>query len=551
MDLFFAEFWEIWHSYSTYFKAHVDNLEKVAELLVTLKIADCSVMSDGKTFLQTDKDLLIGKTVIELSGNRQEASIKFEANDVTEAELTPYANETWLICSNFLCGEARFLQEEAVSSQSSTGKELPAAHLRSFLRPIYLVRDGERITIIYPVITFYQTGVLIVSFRMMSPDKPIEIRKFITNYVNIHEFSYDYAMVPIAISALAPEACQIYQNSNDNLLKRLIFLKNKEINRKALSILAQKVDLDDFDFEMTPLSSAGSKEDITSIVQTIFTIIGFLVKKPTSKFEFLLKGVSNLPKLGSYWSGRPHVYIIKHNNQQDTASLNEELHKESFGRILARIPEAEGDFSVFIPQSNRTLDDFSAYITLSMTLWVWSNKGLENKQDLVANNIGGLIYERQVQIELLEYGFMLHKSLAEKSCELKNYSDLLSTRRALSELKSKMLEVTPYGEVRELLNPGWEKMNLAAVQNQISENLSILDSEIKFIESKQGDSLRFFMAMFSLIASASFAKSVVSPAWIVLDLWLPMDENWAELFLVLMSSVFVIIIFSLIRSISR
>jgi hypothetical protein len=153
-----------------------------------------------------------------------------------------------------------------------------------------------------------------------------------------------------------------------------------------------------------------------------------------------------------------------------------------------------------------------------------------------------LIYEHQVQVELLEYGFILYKSLIEKSKTLKEYSDILAIRRDLAELKSKMIETTPYGEVRDLLSKGWEQMNLEAMQSQISENLSILESEIKFIESRQGDNFRVFLTILGLIASASFAKSIVSPFWKALSLWLPSNENWAELFLVGISAMLIIFI---------
>jgi hypothetical protein len=532
MDSFLVEEWEIWHSYSTYIKAHIVDLEKVARLLIDFEVADCSVMSDGKTFCRTDDGVVSGRTVLELSGDVKQASIKFESSDLEEVNFTPYARETWLVGSQFLYGEAR---------QFSSGMELPTVHLRAFLKPIKLVKSKERISSLYPMVVLYQSGVLIIEFRIIAPDKSVELSDFIKNYVNIHECDYDYAMVPTSICTLAPEAYQIYLNPKSRFLKRLILIISKKVHEQTFKRLTEEVDFGDFKFEMAPLQSTDGKETITSLAQTLFGIIGLLIEKPISSLTFLLKGVPDLPELGNYWIGKPHVHLIRHSNQLDDAASNEDLHKESFGRILARIPEASGKFSKFLPLNCRKFDDFSAYITLALTLWIWSKKALEEQEEWMDLNRGNLIYERQVQVELLEYGFMLHKSLLEKSSELKNYPELLATRRDLVELKSKMLEATPYGEVRDLLNKGWEDMNLAAVQSQISDNLSILESEIKFIESKKGDSFRVFLAVFGWIISASFAKSVVSPLWKALNLWLPLDENWAELFLVFTSAMLVIV----------
>jgi hypothetical protein len=543
MNYFCIEQWELWYTFSTYFKTHISNLEVVAKLLVDFEIPDCSVMSNGETFCLTNKGVISGKTLLDLSGDLKQVSVKFESNGTGTDEFTRYARETWLVGSQFLYGEAR---------QLSQGLELPTPHLRAFLKPIQLVKKEERITSLYPVIILYQSGILLIEFRIIAPDDSVELSDFIRNYVNIQKYDYDYAIVPTAVSVVAPEAYQYYSNPQSNLFQRLDIIKNKNIHKKAFKILSKTVDLGDFEFEAAPLFSMEKKETITSVAQTLFTIVGFITQNPISPISFLLKGIPRLPELGNYWVGRPHIHLIQHSNQLDGSSTNEESNKEFFGRILARVPEAHGNFSIYLPPDSRKFEDYAAYITSAATLWVWSKNGLENQKQWMELNRGNLIYEHQVQVELLEYGFMLHKSLIEKSTLLKKYPDVLATRRDIIELKSKMIETTPYGEVRDLLTKGWEQMNLGAMQGQISENLSILESEIKFIDSKQGDSFRIFLTVFGLIASASFAKSVVSPFWKALDLWLPSNENWAELFLVSISATLVtILVFFLRRSIYR
>ncbi|HEY9623643.1 MAG TPA: hypothetical protein V6C78_25015 [Crinalium sp.] len=532
MDSFYLEEWEIWYTFSTYLKAHINNLETVAKLLVESEIADCCVITSGETFCRTDNGIVSGKTVLELSGDLKKVSAEFKANSVEVADFTQYARETWLIGVQFLYGEAR---------QISQGRELPTPHLRAFLQPIRLVKKEERITILYPVIVLYQSGVLLIELRMISPDNSVEISDFIRNYVNIQQYDYDFAIVPTAISVLAPEAYQYYSSPKINIFQRLDLLKKKK-QKETLRTLSRKVESGDFEFEVAPLFGTERKETITSIAQTLFTIVGFFIKSPISSIELLIKGIPKLPEIGEYWSGRPHIHLVRHSNQLYGSSRNEESNKEFFGRILARVPEANGNFSIYLPPSSRKFEDYAAYITSAATLWIWSESGLENKEQWMDLNRGHLIYEHQVQVELLEYGFILYKSLIEKSKTLKEYSDILAIRRDLAELKSKMIETTPYGEVRDLLSKGWEQMNLEAMQSQISENLSILESEIKFIESRQGDNFRVFLTILGLIASASFAKSIVSPFWKALSLWLPSNENWAELFLVGISAMLIIFI---------
>ncbi|MDV3002861.1 MAG: hypothetical protein N5P05_004516 (plasmid) [Chroococcopsis gigantea SAG 12.99] len=533
MNSFHLKQWEIWYTFSTYLKTDINNLETVAKLLAESEIADCCIISSGETFCRTDNGIISGKTVIDLSGDFKKVSAKFKANSGEAADFTPYARETWLIGVQFLYGEAR---------QISQGNELPTQHLRAFLKPISLVKKGERISIFYPIIVLYQNGILLIEFRIIGSDDAIEISDFIRNYVNIYQYDYDYAIVPTAISILAPEVYQHYSNSKLNIFHRVGFLKNKKKHKEALQALSKKVKFGNFEFETAPLFATENKETITSIAQTLFTIVGFFAKSPISYIDLLVKGIPQLPEIGKYWIGRPHIHLMQHSNQLDSSSSNEELNKKFFGQILARVPEANGDFSIYLPLNSRRFEDYAAYITLAGTLWVWSKSGLENQKQSMDINRGNLIYERQIQVELLEYGFILYRSLIEKSRTLKEYPSILVIRRELNELKSKMLETTPYGEVRELLSKGWEQMGLEAMQSQISENLSILESEIKFIESKQSDSFKALLTIFGLIASASFAKSVVSPIWKGFSIWLPLNENWAELFLVGVSAILIIFI---------
>jgi hypothetical protein len=536
MDSFYLKEWEIWYTFSTYLKAHINNLETVAKLLVESKIADCCVISSGETFCRTDNGVVSGKTVLELSGDLKKVSAEFKANSLDVADFTRYAHETWLIGVQFLYSEAR---------QFSQGRELPTPHLRAFLQPIYLVKEEERINRLYPVIILYQNGTLLIELRMVAPNDSVEISDFIHNYVNIQQYDYDFALVPTAISVLAPEAYQYYSNPKINIFQRLELLKKKK--KEALQTLSRKIESGDFEFEVAPLFSTERKETITSITQTLFTIVGFVVKNPISSIDLLIKGVPKLPEVGGYWSGRPHIHLVRHSNQLDSSSSNEELNKKFFGQILARVSETNGDFSIYLPPNSRKSEDYAAYITLAATLWVWSKSGLEDQEQWMDLNRGNLIYEHQVQVELLEYGFILYKSLVEKSKTLKEYPDILAIRRDLAELKSKMIETTPYSEVRDLLSKGWEQMNLEAMQSQIYENLSILESEIKFIESKQGDNFRVFLTILGLITSASFAKSIVRPFWKALSLWLPSNENWAELFLVGISTMLIIPIVLFLR----
>lgn len=536
MSSFEVKKWEIWYTFSTYFESRVDDLESVARTLVELEISDCVVLSNGQTFCRLDEEMVSGETILKVSGDLKQASARFDTD--SELELTGYARETWLIGVQFLFAEAR---------QISPGMELPTPHLRAFLKPIVLIKEEERISRIYPVIILYKSGILIIEFRLIGPNEPVPLDEFIAEYVNIQQCNYDLAFVSPMISALASEAYHTFFSPPTNITERLKFLRAKEKQKSALRELTQTIRIGDFNFNVAPLPKSDSEETVTSIALTLFSIFGLITQKPTSSVNFLLKGSSSLPSIGNYWSGRPHIHLISYSDQQDTSSGNEEIHREAFGKMLARVSETTGSFSEYVPLDARKFEDYSAYITSSVTLWVWSNSGIDKQKPWIDINNGHLIYEHQTQVELLEYGFMLHKSLVEKSGKLKDFSGILAARKDLVELKAKMLETTPFGEVRDLLIKGWEKMNVEAMQGQILENLSILESEVKLIESKKSDAFRVALTVFGFVLSASFAKSVAAPLWKTFDWGLPQDSIYSDLYLFGLSTFSVIALVLFIR----
>jgi hypothetical protein len=230
MDSFHLQEWELWYTFSTFFNSHISNLETVAKRLVDLEIADCAVISDGVTFCRTDDGVLTGKTILNLSGDLKKVSAQFKTNSIEAVELTGYSRETWKTGVQFLYGEARQI--------SQVGK-LPTPHIRAFMKPILLVKEEKRITSLYPIITLYQSGILIIEFRMIAPKSSVEIGDFIRNYVNVQKYDYEYAMVPTAISIIAPEVYEYYSNSQLNIFQRLDIIKKKKNQRKVFQSLSE------------------------------------------------------------------------------------------------------------------------------------------------------------------------------------------------------------------------------------------------------------------------------------------------------------------------
>lgn len=538
---FFVKEWEIWHTFSTYITKNIDNLELLAEKLVEEEIADCSIISDGKTFCRKNKGIAIGQTNVNLSENLKTASIQFVSDTDDTNDFSKYAYETWSIGCYFLFCESRF---------QVSNSDFPSPHLRAFLRPISLFKNGDKIiykTHLYPILILYKTGILILEFRIFSPLDELELSQFIEEYVNLHEFCYDCAMVSPEILKMATKSYNYYNDYPKNIFQYWKFEKDRKTSDLLTENLSKPANFGDFVFDILPLPNSGKGETITSITQKLFSIVGLLLEKQISSISYLVPHEKGTFQVGNYWTGRPHVHLIKHTRQQETASLNVEKNRIFFSQIISRLEENHLKSIHFLPEDSRILEDYSSFITSAVTLWVWSKDGLTKQEEFDDINKANLIYDHQVQAEILEYGFMLHRSLLERSKSLQDYDKVLAIRRSLANLKSTIIEATPYGETRDLLFKGWSHMNIEALQTQISENLSILENEIKFLESKKNENFRLFLSLFGIIASASLTKSTIAPIWKLANFGLPVDENLSEIFLVGVSAGFTLFLVLLVR----
>lgn len=121
--------------------------------------------------------------------------------------------------------------------------------------------------------------------------------------------------------------------------------------------------------------------------------------------------------------------------------------------ILARTP-AEG---VDLSQDLRFFEDYSVYIGATASLWVWSKQGLNQQQKWSDPNRGAFIYERQAVMELLEFGYMLHRGFYHQVEQLKSTAQVMSTKRHILRLRLRMREASHSGEIRKLLGSGLER----------------------------------------------------------------------------------------------
>lgn len=532
--------WDIWHAYSSFLETdHVD-LVAAGEALVRAGLAACVLHRDGYTWWQTNDGIRSGQTHIELDSRKNGAKIVLEVDGGGDDGLVGYAAEAWYQASHFRFNEIRLCSDGPI----------PPPYIRAVLGEFHLSSSEPDFGIIlYPVVKLFESGVVLVQFRTIAPKRDIPIEEFIDRHVNLASVHFDEVKVPPAVSNLAAKA---YHQS---IIKwpihlRYFLSKAERGHRQAVAEKTQEIRSGDFTAQLAPLHREDKEgETLASLAKTIYSIIGFVISNPRSGTAFLLRGQKRIIRAGNYWCGRPHIYLIDFDGQKASAGENVQTYGGEFGWIHGRYPSGSQEAGLrYLPADMRHFDDYSAFISQSASLWVWSTQGKERQAEVADANRGHLIYEQQATVELLEYGHMLHRALLAKVEAASNSTEVHELRWAVNHLRSDIADATHFGEIRDLLHAGWNELGITNLQSRIDEGLSIRSDQTALREAHGSERVgRWLTIVFGVVATPPLANDVLRPLWKLLEWWSPSNASAESLFFISIAVIFVI---ALIASLS-
>jgi hypothetical protein len=535
---FFLKEWEIWFTYTTSLRPTKINLKNLADSLVESELAPLSMLKEGYTIWKSRDGIKQGNTSVELSGKStllDENGKKTIPND--------FAGEAWYQCAHFKFSELRLF---------GSYPSLPPNYVRAFLGKYILHKNEENSLIhLYPILTIYETGVMSVEFRRISPSKEIPLDKFIKHEVNATQILFDKAEVPPAISKLVSSA---YMRTlvNWNMRERAKLLKLEKNHSETIDERTVLYDDNNFTFKLSPLSHSDNnqKEWLYTLALTIFDTVAYLLSEPKEKNEFIFWGQPVSVDFDGHWVGRPHIYLCDFSDQQETASLNEEINKNSFIKILMQSFEfPEKIKEKFLPEDSRLFEDCSAYLGQALSLWAWSKKGIKQQEPWDDGNRGHLIYEKQVTMRLHDYVYILHRRLLNESLKFEDYDQVISIRRELIDLEQKISEVSSFGEIRELLKNGWSQMGLEGIKIRIDKALLLQQEEKSNNETRKFRKLGITLTVFFGLASIpTLANDILKPMWNWFNWLKPKDDlSFQILLLTIVFTLVLIVLFGLLK----
>jgi hypothetical protein len=473
--------------------------------------------------------------------------------------------------------------------------ELPPPYVRAHLGACTLTAiDGSFRLHLYPHVKIFDTGVIVVELRLISPEGPIEGREFVERFVNASWGTYTSLMVPPSVAswaglAVATEA-ELRWYGRPRFLRRLrqyeaavkrriyaeqqpdfVFLQAPlraataeqfdELVSESIRDFASRGALDPRGERSTGEQQANSRvlvrarrfrrtyEGFLEMESDTLQELGLLLLETSahvalaggrvrrSLLALLLAGPRRRAVLGGDWSGRPHVHLVRFAKQADSAAENQRRFGDAFGAIVTRTPAvADAGGAKYLPSSSRPFDDYGAYLTQSATLWVYTHASVASANTLPWKdaNRGHIIYEHQVKAELLEYGYALHRRLAEQARDTTATTEqLLTTERDLAAFEWATHDASRFGEIKDLLVSGWAAAGVPRIRELVSEGLRIRREEETNRNSKRiNRGTALLAAAAGILAVPPLADTVFEPLWAWRRWPLPADANLAKLILV-------------------
>jgi hypothetical protein len=281
----------------------------------------------------------------------------------------------------------------------------------------------------------------------------------------------------------------------------------------------------------------GRDETFSTLALLVMRVTGYIAagsaKGPRRHLSVVIGGAGQRNELIDFWSGRPHTHVFRFAAQSDSAAENERRFGDDFASILARMRlDRPIPPSLELPQSSNALDEVGSYIGIGGTLWVHGRKSLSSDlSNIGRENRGMHVHENQAKVELLEYGLALHRRIAHRALATHRspsnaLAPLLQAQQDLAEFELSLHDTGAFGEIRALLERGWEAFGLPQLRRRIGDVLRV---RYELGALRRGSSVTRWTSVISLVAGVltapPLADVVVRPLWSLMGLHRPANDN--------------------------
>ena len=502
--------WNVWHSYSSWIVGRIPAIDKWAEAVVRSRMAPLAIHRDGRCWYKTKAQLQTASTEIGFVPNKAEGSY------IIPHDVPDYAKEC-------------LVQAVAMRTHEQYALADPLGHVPEYIRvyfePSMLEYDCFAVRV-YPQAKIYQDGILLLGFRLLSSEAPYELGPFIDEQVNL--FAHQAVATELPAEVVVRAALHGFCYG-----KRRLWRSDARLRRSLRGKLRPLMQRDqEGDFKSRRVRAEGSVwEALVSLdlapynLRALANLHVWALLDAAAGTEGGRLSVVRWPgrrKLGSYWSGRPSIYIAETNPQVTSSKDLVRDHASFVASILMRStdPFTRGPEELIGPNL-REFEDYALFANRGVTLWFGLNKdlfpaGSRGAIDMDHEaNLGGFVYDKHVLMEFIEYWYIAHKAVEERSLELakaRKLSELALMERELAALDRSVEEIPPAGEIADLIKHVGICLNVEGVSNQVRANLRF--KEVLMQEARDTRNLVFgtvLAVLIGLTGAPALADALVKP----------------------------------------
>lgn len=512
--------WQTWHTYATYLNGlgRIDG-DWVAERLVSDGIAELVFARPGQVWFPRGRR--VARATLDLAKTPFEAT----ATITFPKGMSEYAME----CA-FQAASMETQERHLVSDPRGFMPE----YLRVFLPPCQLIAEAYGYAV-YPQVKLYANGVMLTHLRVLSGDKALDVQEFIERHVNL--FMVVGKDLRVHLGVFLPYISSLLLGGPLGFRQRREALKTLSAVYAwaALTASQSKEELGSWpllslsDFPSVEAGENAVPRTLRHVARMIETaILSTLEAQRKGRGYLLFGGSKGQPSLGSFWSGRPSVHLVRFEDQPATsAALDDGLRADLAQVMFKSVAPLTGNAEAILGPNTRAFDDFLVYQSRGMTLWVSTAADLAPGRAFPEDpNQNYLVLARQVQVEVVDYLHMAARRLHERALEGGRAGDLLNDERELVVLEQGITEVSLMGEVQDFVRQGCGCSDVDGLRERTRAALNLKSAEIA--ERRNTLAARFgslLTIVFGLMGAPAVQAGITDPLLRMLGWSLPGSQD--------------------------
>ena len=340
-------------------------------------------------------------------------------------------------------------------------------YIKCFLSPFVVTFTSGHRKILYPQLTIYDTGVLNLTFRIISPEGDnYELNSFIYNEINSNNLKIKEVKFPYEI------------------LKNLKYFEIDDLEKNK-----ETIKFEPFKHDFVKLYDF---ENLLDLTQFLISVISFQISKKFRKVDYL----------SNYWLYSQSIYLLDYKNQPYHKEDIIDNFREYLIQILYRLSFLfDVNFSKELPKDLREINQYCLFIIKGMSLWVSSKDELEKFKDDINNQ--RKVYEKQVLVEAINHFNLLANKLYEISYyNTESYDDAIKLQKQLINLQRlfNTSYLSNFGEITHILNYCYEELEWGELIKLSNE---LLDIEKNHQNNRRSDNIQYSVILIAIVSLCS------------------------------------------------